>query len=373
MIVESKETLRRYILENYNQVEILSIYLQVPINTLEHAIMHKKKINNPLRADRNPSLGIYWKRGTDGTLKCRIWDYANAKYRGDVFDVAGICTNKNPTLPSDFIFICNDIIESCTKGKRSNAYFNPRTSKIDLHNTLKAIKPFEVWTRKWTVKDKKHWSKLNLTSDDLERSYCFPVGQLAINGNITYYYSPDDPAYAYWFGKHEREDLYQIYFPLRTRDHKYSRFITNNPFLIQGIQFLSKKEILVITKSRKDVIVLKKIISDLEVSDRIEITSLTSESAILTDEMATTLIQTYDYIFTNLDFDRGGCHSAYEHRRLYGFLPLMLTNGTFASHDYKAKDISGYIAKFGYDKGVELVKEATTYIDNIINNDFYGE
>jgi hypothetical protein len=365
MIVHSREKLKDHILSKYNQFDILSIYLGIPVSTLEQAVITNKPIHNPLRNDNNPSLAILQSVDKEGWTKIRIYDRAVSEFRGDIFDLVGISIGRNPSNPYDFIMICNEIISSCRTNEPNSIYFNTKTKNKKLVKTSKETKIFDIWVRKWTADDKRFWSRYGLDIEYLESNYVYPISRLVIDTTATYVYNRQDPAFAYWFGKQKNIDLYKVYFPRRKKNDKRGRFQTNSRFLIEGLHFLHKADNLILTKSRKDALVIKKILKTLDQDNRFCVSNLSGESIILPEYMINKLLDTYENIFINVDFDKGGINTAISYRRKYNLPVIMLTDGKFGSVDYKTKDISDYVKKFGYIEAVKLVQHAINYyLDN---------
>ncbi len=369
MIVHGKEKLKSYILNNYNQVDILAHYFNVSVEYINYCIDLGRPINNPLRVDRNPSLLIYWALDKDQFPKLRIYDRVSTIHRGDIFDVVGLVLRKQSNSPKFFIEICNHIIQTIeADSKLLNFLTEIKNKKLD--KTSKPVSDLDVWIRSWTKSDLNYWIKIGLTEQDLNTEFVYPITKATINGKLLYLHKPEDPAYAYWLGKETQygKDLYKIYYPTRKKDNPRGRFNTNNKYYIEGITFLKPKEILVLTKSRKDAIVLKKILRILNYEDTIEVSNFSGESVRLTETTFEGLNEMYKDFYINVDFDKGGYESIIYHYRKFGFKPILLTNGKFGTVDFKAKDISDYVRAFGFKEAVNLVQHGINFCKEYYQN-----
>ena len=104
-------TLKEFILLNYDQEQLFAKYMGLPIAEITECILDRAyKITNPLRIDKNPSLGFYY----DSKNKLRCWDYAVSIYRFDIFDLVGYLINTDSNNATGFVKICNTIIRGTT-------------------------------------------------------------------------------------------------------------------------------------------------------------------------------------------------------------------------------------------------------------------
>ena len=75
-----------YILNTLDQVHIYSVFLNVPETEINNCIcLRNYKISNPLRYDPNPSVSFKWYGN-----KLIFRDFADYRYRGDVFEIVGM-------------------------------------------------------------------------------------------------------------------------------------------------------------------------------------------------------------------------------------------------------------------------------------------
>jgi hypothetical protein len=357
--------LKTYILQNYDQVNIFATYLEIPASDIDYCLQHtSNKINNPLRDDVNPSLGF--KYSTDkqtGEVKIKMYDFADSYYRGDCFDLVGIIRRFNVRNGIDFITICRDIIYTM--------------DNADLHNNIssKIVVPIrEVFTdihievRLWNKYDIELWNSFGLPFKEISH-IIFPLQKTFISNFNDYRYAENDPGYAWISGYYDGRTLYNLYFPYRTGKDKYRpRFKTNNKYYqLQCISDLRPADILIITKAMKERLLIKRLLPKIYTTHKIEVTAISSESIVLSDSFVLSLYDIYPTIITNFDFDYAGLRTSGEHKRNYGMLRFMLTNGKYATHNYGGKDLCEVYKNKGEGYCLLLLQEAYNYLINQLN------
>jgi hypothetical protein len=364
MILLENQQLKNFILNNYEQEDIFARYLNIPVDDIIDCINNKSyKINNPLRYDSHPSLGF--KTGIDGKL--RMYDFADYYYRGDIFDIVGIILRKRPIVPKEFIRICNNIIQ--VMSYKSNVI----TPKLKTKSKKKKIIDFYFENRPWNKLDIEYWNNRILHYSLLND--VIPVQNIYITLKYpSYTYTPEDPCYCYYLDKVNEHHILKFYFPNRKRSiPNKPRFITNNTLHIEAMRELTGGDVLIITNSRKDALLLKQLLIHFPMGKiNISVVSLNGESEILNSKYIETLYSLYKLIVINLDFDRAGIASSLRYRDLYNLPLLFLTNGKFGTKDYGAKDISDFYCKFGIYKTLDLLQPVYEEIINeieMLNNE----
>jgi len=200
----------------------------------------------------------------------------------------------------------------------------------------------KVNIRSFNKYDANYWKPYAISSKTLNYFNVVAIQSLTVNGKSGYYYKHADPAYAYIFND---EDI-KVYFPLRNQ----FRFLSNTS-CVQGLDKLPEiGEILVITKSYKDVMVLYEL----------GINSIAPQNEIisLTNDLVSNLKSRFNKIFLLYDFDLTGIRNSNKIRKIHQIKPLFLTNGRFGTTNYKAKDISDYIKLYGIDSTIKLIDYA---------------
>lgn len=336
-----KLNLRTYILSRLRQEEIFAYYLNINVVYIDWCISNKsRKLCNPLRNDTNPSLGFYYKNG-----RLYMRDFAYSFYNGDCFNLVGLLHGKNVNSRKEFINICNIIIENMIYGKVKDTITINANISISKFLETNSIKQIDIFTRPYTSNDLSYWKSYGLLEDDLKKGGVYPVSSYKCGD---YIFNCKDRVFAYILGKKGIVPLVKLYFIDRKKKDRLPRFITNNFELFECVHELRKGNILVITKSRKDVLVLRKLINSVPFENipNIQVISVSSEGVRLPNNICENLFKLFNKIYTLTDYDLSGISFANYHKR-HGFIPLILNK-----YD---KDISDYVKNNGYNKGKELV------------------
>jgi hypothetical protein len=293
---------------------------------------------SPLRQDNSPTCSFKW---TNGRL--RMIDWAGHFY-GDCFDVVMhmySCTLFQACLAVVDDFGLKNVFDFPANDPKISRFKFDGTRKTEDSPRETEGKKIGITKRKWNKADANFWKPFGLTSEVLGVYQVYPLKHVWLDDRIIYDYQELDPAYGYYFKK----GRWKIYFPKR----KSFRFISNDPTLQGTVQLKYESNILVITKSLKDVMVLSQ--------HGIEAVAPHAESAILTEKQFEYFDSKYDKIVSLYDFDATGIRGANKMKKLYGIKPCFLTNGRFGSKDYKAKDISDYQKFNGLDETKRLIDE----------------
>jgi len=351
--------LKKYILETFDQVEIFATYLEVPETDINYCLNNKNyKISNPLRDDRDPSLGFMAVMDrTTNLYKLKMYDWADPSYRGDCFDLVGKVRSLNPNKSIEFITICKDIIYSM-----KNKTLQQNTNLI-VNLKQELFTQIHIEPRLWNSKDINLWNSFGLPFNEYKH-IIFPLQHSFISNYCDYTYEENDPGYAWISGYYENKTLYTLYFPFRDGKDKYKpRFKKNNKFYpIECIHELKPADILVITKAYKEKLLISRLLFKIKKVHTIQVTNLTSESIILSDNFVMKLYDIYPTIVTNSDFDYTGLKTSGEHKRKYGMIRFIPTNGKYGTYDFGGKDLCDIHAAKGIDYAINLLQEAYTYL-----------
>lgn len=366
MIVQDESKLKQYILTTYDQSEIFAEYLEISDSDINYCIENtSNKINNPLRRDENPSLGFKTVIDREtGEVKIKMYDFADAYYRGDCFDLVRIILSKKyGSKGLNFIIICKDIINTMQNHKakvNSNKSVKTITSKV--------CSDITVEIRPWNKYDINFWKEQGLYYSEIKNNVnC--VLRAFYNDILIYTNRPDDPCYHYITGVYQNHTLRKLYYPKRNKKDKRGRFATNNSFYaLECLPDLRVADILLITKSYKDKLLLKKILKEITIKHTIEVTNFTSETFTLSTALASALFKTYEHIIVNTDFDKAGI-SALHIRKKYPINYYFITNGKYGTVDYGGKDISDIVRNKDYAYAKDLVQKAyNDFVQNYLNN-----
>lgn len=197
-----------------------------------------------------------------------------------------------------------------------------------------------VLPRKFTEQDVAFFKSYCITSEEVKRYNIHSVESLLIRGKIIHT-KKDEIKLAYVL-----EDKYaKIYSPSNDKFKWITNIPLNKPFGLHDLPKLSKR--LIITKSLKDMIVLRKFFPDTM--------SLQNESlAALSDDVYSQIKDSYDEIIIFFDNDEPGKKASNLYAEKYGFKEIRIPER--ALEKCGVKDPSDYIKQFGLDELKKLFR-----------------
>lgn len=359
MQVFNSNALKKEILENYDQVSIFASYLEIPENDINYCLENKNyKISNPLRIDRNPSLGFMAVVDkTTNLYKLKMYDWADSDYRGDIFDLVGKLRSLNPNKGIEFVTICKDIIYSM---KHKTLQHNTTQLTLPKQDIFTAI---HIEPRLWNKKDITLWNSFGLPFNE-HSHIIFPLAHSFISNYCDYTYDENDPGYAWISGYYDNQTLYTLYFPFRDgKDKSKPRFKKNNKFYpLECIHELKPADILVITKAYKEKLLINRLIPKLVLQHTIQVSNFTSETIVLSDNFALKLYDIYPTVITNHDFDLTGLRSSRQHKQKYGMMRFIPTDGRYGTYNYGGKDLCEIYDNKGIHYCIDLLQDVYNYI-----------
>ena len=311
---------KEYILGRVDQVQILEYYLGIRVQ--------EKKVKSPLRRDNNPSCSF--KANGNGVIYFKDWAQG---FTGDWIKI----------IQYKYGLTYQQALERCAE---DFGLIKGNTSvDVVIRDSIPIkIKPkesnIEIKIRGWDVNDREYWSQFGINRSTLELYNVYPCEIVFYNKKIIYTRTKRDLAYAYRFGPGK----YKIYMPERNAFKWLSNF---NSW--QGLEQLSSGNVLIITKSMKDVMCLKQF--------GVAACSPASEVVEPEPEVIEDLSTRYEHILSLMDFDYTGIRMSNILFKKYSIQPMFLTDGRFGSKDYGAKDISDYYQINGYSKTLSLINE----------------
>ena len=268
--------------------------------------------NSPFREDKNPSFGIFRSRKTGKLL---FKDHGNGQC-GDVIKFVELytgLTNYNDILKR----IVTDLsIKNNTKLKSTKEY-EPTETVIG------------IVRQDWTDIDKQYWSQFGITLDTLNKFNVSSIKYYLCNGIVKGIYKEDNPMFAY-----KVYDHFKIYRPLADKYTKWRNNLSEAD--IQGFQQLPEKgELLIITKSLKDVMCLYEM--------GIPAVSPSSESTFIPNKALEVLKKRFKRILICFDRDIPGV----KNMRKISFKTGL--NSFLVHKKFKAKDISDAVKLNGFE------------------------
>lgn len=305
-----------------------------------------RELNRPfsseLSRDRNPSCRIFLTnnntlkyqdfRETE-TLDC--FGYLKFKYGLNYFEVLDL-------INRDFNL---NLIPNTTRSLPHSLL----EKEILLHgdnylSTKRSQKQIKVELGEWNGSiHKRYWfDQYGLKVEDLKRYNVYPIKSFWIideNGD-SLFFKAATLSFGYYFGKNELDqELWKIYQP-----YSDIKWISNTTIeVLQGyMQLKDRFDLLIITKALKDVMVL----------DKAEIDSVApnAESCMISDFKMQELKSKYKKIVVLFDDDKTGNKGSEKLCKLYNLERTFLPSDT-------EKDVSDYVAKYGYDSLKELLKD----------------
>lgn len=342
------ELTKKYILERITQEDIMEFYTGVPVT--DYTLIGSS-FTSPFREDENPTCNYWYSTSTrTGEVRLRLKDW-RGDFNGDIFDVASHRTKISAKTPQGFKLLLHKIARDFNIHKYTESQ---ERDKLDItvieYKRQAELVTFKVQPRAWNRFDKAYWyDKFGIGSELLKLAKCIPVQELNILGKDGYFHSiykyhSKDPAYAYYQGQSNGINLWKIYFPLNKNRRK---FMTNS-FLLQGKDFFIPSRVGLITKSLKDVLVLR--------NYGISAIAVPAETYLMTKDEYFDFKSKCDVIITNFDYDPAGIRLAQKYKKVHGCQPLMFTRGRYGTTDYGVKDFSEFRELYGHEKTQLLIQ-----------------
>lgn len=298
---------------------------------IKYCLQHKSfKVNNPLRMDKHPSLGFMLYKNNEGfnVIHCR--DFGEPYYSGDCFKIAGKRLKLNSDKGSHFNKILNHILVYVILKNEDKSLLKLDLSElppsiIQHDYRVKSLFSFSylVPTRNFLS----YWRSLLFydVKTMLNENYIYEPANVIIDDTLVHTYSSNNRnlAILYYLGNYEGNGLYKLYKPY---GGKYDKFRTNNRFLIEALHELKGNTNLILSKSRKDCVILRSLIKHLGIKN-IDVISVTSESLVFRDDFSFNYINSkYENIFTLFDYDNIGTSYMFYNYIVYNIIPIWLTS-----------------------------------------------
>ncbi len=265
-----------------------------------------KLMNSPLRSDdKNPSFGIFHSR-TGGLLYKDLGtgDCGNAiKF---LKEYKGIATREE--LERELLRIVRRI--NPNMNVRTNTYDKPR-GEVDIG----------IVRQPFTKVDKEYWKQFHIHIDTLKKFNVFSIKYFLCNRVVRSTYKEDSPMYAY-----KVYDKFKIYRPLASKYTKWRTNLTNRH--VQGLAEIPKDggNLLIITKSLKDVMCLYEM--------GFNAIAAASETVFIPDDILQSLRSRWKHIVILYDRDETGMKKSRAYSKKYKL------DAFFVHKKFKAKDIS---------------------------------
>ena len=380
--INTSNLTKAYIESKISQVKIMAYYLDIDEAVIKDCIEHNTLIHSVFRDDDfNGSMGFTF--NVKGRLKVR--DFGGTGFFADVYETVAYvlslaydrqinCNNKQ-----DFYFILQHIANTF------NEYINNEKIDVEAIDVKSAINKgklkkhiIEIAPRSWNKYDKDIWGRWGIDLSYLNTHFVIPVDQYYINrkvdDNPKYKYTSKDPCYAYIIGR-DRQGimLIKLYFPLRDRYKKKTKFITNCNVLEGLLNLeLDNYDYILITKSSKDRLSIGSHLADKPFYGgdgaklNIGIINLPSENYHLKEkeyEYLSKKLNNDGMIISLLDFDFTGRNGARFMQETYDIPYIFITRGEFNLPNYYGKDFADLHDYFNKNQINQFIKETITYVE----------
>jgi 5S rRNA maturation endonuclease (ribonuclease M5) len=229
---------KQAILNEVSDYDIYAFYLG-------HAFEAGKLFSSPFRRDLRPSFGIFLDRVTG---KLIYNDFGDINKKGDCFRFVEQLLGLTYRKAQDRIYI--DIIANNKHGKQTIVSY-----KHDDRPQLTKLLQY-VPKDKMSYSDRMYWKEIGIDEWELPFFKIYTASSLFIDSIEVWKYEEDNPIFIY-----KVFDKIKAYRPL-AKDKKNKWFSNCTRFDIQGWEQLPKdsgEDTLIITKSKKDVAVLRKL------------------------------------------------------------------------------------------------------------------
>lgn len=382
-VLTSKLT-KDFIESKVSQVKIMSYYLDIDENIINDCIAKCHLIPSVFRDDDyNGSMGFTF--NAKGRLKVR--DFGGTGFFADVYETVGYvlslaydrtinCNNK-----SDFYFILTHIAKTFSK-YIDNIEVDDNIEKIDISSAInkgkKRRKIIEIVPRSWNKYDKDIWGRWGIDLSYLNTNFVIPVEQYYIDrkvdDNPKYKYTVKDPCFAYTIGQDNKGIwMFKLYFPLRKRERKDTKFITNCNVL-EGLPNLEldNYDYILITKSSKDRLSIgchlshNSFYGGAGIKLNIGVINLPSENYELKEkeyEWLSKKLNSNGMLISLLDFDSTGRGGARYMQETYGIPYIFITRGELGLPNYKGKDFADLHDYFSNSQINKFIQETITYVE----------
>jgi hypothetical protein len=298
-----------------------------------------KIMSSPLRRDKNPSFGVYYYKGTlfynDFGLKSSgdcikfVSKLFNISYKESISKIALDFGLENKYLLDKSAFKTNVIGDFVKSNKRTYTH----KSKI-----------INITVRDWKQYDIDYWKQYGITISILNAYNVYPIKFLFINDNV---YPVDSYAYAY---REEKDNIisYKIYQP-----YSIYKWISNhNKTIHQGyIQLPHKGELLIITKSLKDIMSLCNVMN-------IPSIGIQNETVIAKKSVIKEYQERFKKVIILFDNDTTGIIHSFRYKTMYN-LPFIIL-----PYKYGCKDFSDLVKQYGAEKSKRILKNLLNESNN---------
>lgn len=275
-----------------------------------------KLFNSPLRSDdKNPSFAIF--KGMNGGLFFK--DHGSGE-GGNAIKFVKLYKNINTKdeLERELLRIVRKMNPNSGNAIRTYSY------SVDSGPT-----DIGIVRQPFTDVDKRYWKQFHISIDTLRKFQVFSIKYFLCNRVVRGTYKETSPMYAY-----KVDDKFKIYRPLASKYTKWRTNLTNRN--VQGLSELPVEggNLLIITKSLKDVMCLYEM--------GFNAIAASSETTFIPDDILDSLRHKWKHVIMLYDRDKTGMLESRKYSRQYKL------DAVFVHKRFKAKDISDAVKDNSY-------------------------
>ena len=277
-----------------------------------------KLFNSPLRSDdKNPSFAIF--KGMNGGLFFK--DHGSGE-GGNAIKFVKLYKNINTRdeLERELLRIVRKMNPNSGNAIRTYSY------SVDSGPT-----DIGIVRQSFTDVDKQYWKQFHISIDTLRKFQVFSIKYFLCNRVVRGTYKETSPMYAY-----KVDDKFKIYRPLASKYTKWRTNLTNRN--VQGLSEIPKEggNLLIITKSLKDVMCLYEM--------GFNAIAASSETTFIPDDILDSLRHKWKNVIMLYDRDKTGMLESRKYSKQYKLDAL------FVHKRFKAKDISDAVKDNSYNE-----------------------
>lgn len=311
------------ILDKYDEVQIYRYYFGQDFQL-------GKKYNSPFRKDNDPSFGFFLSTKS-GMLLCQDLGsgevYNMVTFVGKLYNIS--YAQAAIKIATDF-----DILENAKKANL-NPIVNKHLSKFS-EDFVKQEYKFTVVLKEFSEKELNWWKTFNITRDILREFNVGSAKSIFINKIERIF---KGMKFVYKFPKVERV---KIYCPEESRENKWRGNVNSVDDVYGYFKLPNKGELLIITKSLKDVMCLYSL--------GYTAVSFQSETYNPSREIIDELKSRFKKVVTLYDNDEAGKKKSSYFKDTFDIDIKLIPN------EYETKDISDTVARHGVDISSKLLK-----------------
>lgn len=256
-------------------------------------------------------------------------DFADSRYRGNCFQFVmqkEMLPNYNSALQKIDRDFGLGIRETPLIDVQKPVFVQPTIENTEITRFT------VVYTDRYTQEELEYWRQFYITKEELKENEVYAVRKFLINRHLQPM-RKGELTFGYKLG-----EFWKIYRPYACKDRKWKNNIPSNR--VENLEVVMGQPKVIVTKSRKDRIVLQKFLPK-------EVCSVQSEGIHVLDDESIRALRLSKEVFINYDADEPGKRSSWEVTTEFGFKHLNVPDMYLAEG---IKDFADLIKVYGPDK-----------------------